>query len=79
MMRAAVKLAEAQADGVLIIDLSKHCCNIKMLLCQKTKKQKDIGGSVRGRSYLDRSMFAGGYGRKGSDMGAGDVSYFLKR
>lgn len=41
-MRAAVKLAEAQADGVLIIDLSKHCCNIKMLLCQKNQNKKTL-------------------------------------
>lgn len=75
MMRSAVKSAEVQADGALIVDLSKHCCNIKRLVGQKeAQKRRTI--IVRQEQIL---LVAVGYARKGRDMEAGDVRYVLRR
>lgn len=81
MMRAAVKSAEARADGALIIDPSKHSCNMRTL--QKSSAGKKLEGEqvdceedqIETGAYLRGDMAE----KAAIQVGAGDVRYFVKR
>lgn len=48
MMRAAVKLAHAQGDGAVIIDVSKHC-NVRLLQVLQNEISKRARESDEGQ------------------------------